>query len=121
MRRAGGGSIINISSIYGLIGSGAATAYQGSKGAVRILTKTAAAEYVGDNIRVNSVHPGIIETPMVTESLDLTARQGIAGIAMMKREGKPEEISYGVLYLASDEASYVTGAELVIDGGYTAA
>jgi NAD(P)-dependent dehydrogenase (short-subunit alcohol dehydrogenase family) len=120
MRRAGGGSIVNISSIYGLIGSGAATAYQGTKGAVRILTKTAAVEYVGENIRVNSVHPGIIATPMVTEGLPIEARNGIAELAPMKREGRPEEIAWGVLYLATDEASYVTGAELVIDGGYSA-
>jgi cyclopentanol dehydrogenase len=119
MRRAGGGSIINISSIYGLIGSGAATAYQGTKGAVRILSKTAAVEYVHENIRVNSVHPGIIATPMVVEGLPIEARDAIAGLAPMKREGRPEEIAYGVLYLASDEASYVTGAELVIDGGYS--
>jgi NAD(P)-dependent dehydrogenase (short-subunit alcohol dehydrogenase family) len=119
LRRRGGGSIINISSIYGMIGSGAATAYQGSKGAVRILTKTAAVQYAAENIRVNSVHPGITTTPLVEEGIDLAGRQAIAGVAPLKREGKPEEIAYGVLYLASDEASFVTGAELVIDGGYT--
>ncbi|GAC1361187.1 MAG: glucose 1-dehydrogenase [Ktedonobacteraceae bacterium] len=121
LRRVGGGSIVNISSIYGISGSGAATAYQGSKGAVRILTKTAAVQYAAENIRVNSVHPGIIATPMVEEGLPIEARNAIAALAPMKREGKPEEIAYGVLFLASDEASFITGAELVIDGGYTAA
>jgi NAD(P)-dependent dehydrogenase (short-subunit alcohol dehydrogenase family) len=121
LRRRGGGSIVNISSIYGMIGSGAATAYQGSKGAVRILTKTAAVQYAPENIRVNSVHPGITTTPLVEEGIDLAGRQAIACLAPMKREGRPEEIAYGVLFLASDEASFVTGAELVIDGGYTCA
>jgi NAD(P)-dependent dehydrogenase (short-subunit alcohol dehydrogenase family) len=121
LRRRGGGSIVNISSIYGMIGSGAAAAYQGSKGAVRILTKTAAVQYAPENIRVNSVHPGITTTPLVEEGIHLAGRQAIACLAPMKREGKPEEIAYGVLFLASDEASFVTGAELVIDGGYTCA
>ncbi len=121
LRRRGGGSIVNISSIYGLIGSGAATAYQGTKGAVRILTKTAAVQYAPEKIRVNSVHPGITTTPMVEEALDAATRNAIASVAPLKREGTPEEVAYGVLFLASDEASYITGAELTIDGGYTAA
>lgn len=121
MRRAGGGSIVNISSLYGLIGSGAAAAYQASKGAVRILSKTAAVQYAPENIRVNSVYPGIATTPMVEQGLPPEGRQGIASLALLKREAKPEEIAYGVLFLASDEASYVIGAELVIDGGYSAA
>lgn len=121
LRRAGGGSIVNISSLYGLIGSGAATAYQGSKGAVRILTKTAAVQYAPENIRVNSVHPGITTTPMVEEGIPIEGRNTIAALGLLKREGKPEEIAYGVLFLASDEASFMTGAELVIDGGYSAA
>ena len=120
MRRAGGGSIVNISSLYGLIGSGAATAYQGAKGAVRILTKTAAVQYAAENIRVNSVHPGITTT-LILEPLSAEVRKTIADGGGMKREGKPEEIAYGVLFLASDEASFMTGAELVIDGGYSAA
>jgi NAD(P)-dependent dehydrogenase (short-subunit alcohol dehydrogenase family) len=119
MRRVGGGSIINISSIYGLIGSGAAMAYQGSKGAVRLLTKTAAIEYVAENIRINSVHPGLVDTPLVTEGLTDDVVQAITALVPMKRAGRPEEVAYGALFLASDEASYVTGAELVIDGGYT--
>ena len=121
MRRAGGGSIINTSSLYALIGSGAAAAYQASKGAVRILSKTAAVQYAPENIRVNSVYPGIATTPMVEQGIPEEGRQGIASLSLLKREAKPEEIAYGVLFLASDEASYVVGAELVIDGGYSAA
>jgi cyclopentanol dehydrogenase len=119
MRRTGGGSIVNISSIYGLIGSGGSAAYHGTKGAVRILSKTAAAEFAPANIRVNSVHPGIITTPMV-EPLSDDLRDRVASGGCIKREGRPEEVAYGVVFLASDEASYVTGSELVIDGGYTA-
>ena len=119
MRQAGGGSIINISSIFGLIGSGGSAAYHATKGAVRLLSKTAAAEFAPFNVRVNSVHPGIIATPMV-EALSETERKAVASAGCIKREGRPEEVAYGVLFLASDEASYITGAELVIDGGFTA-
>lgn len=119
MRRVGGGSIVNISSIYGLIGSGGSAAYHGTKGAIRILSKTAAAEFAPANIRVNSVHPGIIATPMV-DAISSELRQTVASAGCIKREGRPEEVAYGVLFLASDEASFVTGSELVIDGGYTA-
>lgn len=119
IKRAGGGSIVNISSIYGLIGSGAAAAYHGTKGAIRLLSKTAAAEFAPSHIRVNSVHPGIITTPMV-QPLPDELRQKVISIGCIQREGRPEEVAYGVLFLASDEASYITGSELVIDGGYTA-
>jgi len=119
MRQAGGGSIVNISSISGLIGTGMQTAYQASKGAVRIMTKTAALEYAKAGIRVNSVHPGPIDTPMTT-GLDRELWQMFINGVPLKRAGTSEDIAYGVLYLASDESSFVTGSELIIDGGYTA-
>ena len=117
----GGRMIVDISSMYGLIGSGAATAYQGSKGAVRILTKTAAVQYAPENIRVNSVHPGITTTPMVERGVAAEARQAIVALTPLRREARPEEVAYAVLFLASDEASYITGGELAVDGGYSAA
>ena len=119
MRKRGSGSIINISSIYGLIGSAGSAAYHGTKGAVRLLTKAAAVQYAPENIRVNSVHPGVIRTPMV-EALDEDAIAQITALAPMKRAGTAEEVGYVVLFLASNEASFVTGAEYVVDGGYTA-
>lgn len=119
MRRAGGGSIINISSIAGIVGLPNIPAYQASKGAVCLLTKHAAIQYAKDKIRVNSVHPGRIETPM-TANLAPERREMVLRLTPLGRDGKPEEVAYGVLYLASDESSFVTGAELVIDGGYTA-
>jgi len=119
MRRAGGGSIINISSIAGLVGLANIPAYQASKGAVRLLTKNAAVQYAKDKIRVNSIHPGRIETPM-TAPLDPARREMVLSMTPLGRDGKPEEVAYGVLYLASDEAAFVTGSELVIDGGFTA-
>jgi cyclopentanol dehydrogenase len=120
MRKAGGGSIINISSIAGLVG-GRTTAYAASKGAVRLFTKATAIQYAGEGIRANSVHPGVIETPMTANMLS-NAEQRESSIARhpMGRVGRPEEVAYGVLYLASDESSFVTGSELVIDGGLTA-
>lgn len=119
LRRAGGGSIINISSIAGLIGLANIPAYQASKGAVRLLTKNAAVQYAKERIRVNSVHPGHIMTPM-TAPLTPERREMVLNMTPLGREGKPEEVAYRVLYLASDESSFVTGAELVIDGGFTA-
>jgi NAD(P)-dependent dehydrogenase (short-subunit alcohol dehydrogenase family) len=119
MRKAGGGSIVNISSIAGHIGSGMAIAYHGTKGAVRILTKTAAVEYAKEGIRINSVHPGGVDTVM----LDILNREGKHAATQAHPLGRlaaADDIAYGVLYLASDEASFVTGAELVIDGGFTA-
>lgn len=121
MQKAGGGSIINISSIYGLVGAPSASAYQASKGAVRLLTKSAAVEYAEYNIRVNSIHPGVIATNMTKDMItDEAATEALLGSAIIRRPAQPKEISWGVLFLASDESSYMTGSELVIDGGYTA-
>ena len=121
MRKAGGGSIINISSIYGLVGSGGSTSYPASKGAVRLLTKSTAIQYAGEGIRANSVHPGFITTPM-TEAIgvDPGRNQRILTSTPLGRWGEPQEVAYGVLFLASDESSFMTGSELVIDGGWTA-
>ena len=121
MREAGGGSIVNISSVAGLVGSRETTAYTASKGAVRLLTKSTAIQYASDGIRANSVHPGTIETPM-TEGLlaEEGKRAERTDRTPLKRLGRPEDVAYGVLFLASDEASFMTGSELVIDGGRTA-
>ena len=122
MKKAGGGAIVNISSISGFVGQdGVHMAYNASKGAVRIMTKTAAVQLAGDGIRVNSVHPGFMP-PMRTSktSADPTWRAKMLGAVPMKREGRVEEVAHAVLFLASDEASYITGTELVVDGGYLA-
>ena len=120
MRQSGGGSIVNISSIAGLVG-GQTTAYGASKGAVRLFTKATATQYARDGIRVNSVHPGVIETPMTDRMLSTEAgRQQAIARHPLGRLGQAEDVAYGVLYLASDESSFVTGSELVIDGGLTA-
>jgi len=118
MKKAGGGSIVNIASVYALIGSGTSAAYQASKGAVRILSKTAAMEFVSHNIRVNTIFPGAIETPMVG-SVASETMQTLMNLIPMRRMGKPLEVAYAALFLASDESSYITGSELVIDGGWT--
>ncbi len=122
MRRAGGGSIVNISSISGLVGQAHVHAgYNASKGAVRILTKSIALQYAGDGIRVNSVHPGAVQTDMTREAWsDPERKQRTEQMTPLGRYGQSIDIAYGVLYLASDEASFVTGSELVIDGGMTA-
>ena len=123
MKDSGGGSIVNKSSIYGIVGSGGSAAYHASKGAVRILTKTAALELGVHGIRVNSVHPGFIQTPMIEQALpevNESVLDLISDQVPLGRVGQPEDIARGVLYLASDESSYVTGTELVIDGGVTA-
>ena len=121
MRKAGGGSIINVSSIYGLVGSRTSTAYHAAKGASRIITKSAAIQYAGENIRVNSIHPGFCRTPMTNDSYQNPEHyDALLERIPMGRVGKPEELAQGMLYLASDESSYVTGSELVIDGGVTA-
>jgi NAD(P)-dependent dehydrogenase (short-subunit alcohol dehydrogenase family) len=121
MQRAGGGSIINISSICGIVGSFANAAYHASKGAVRIFSKSAAIQYAKDQIRVNSIHPGFVDTPMARPGL-MGNESGKARMdaTPLRRFGKPIDIANGCLYLASDEAAWVTGSELVIDGGMTA-
>jgi NAD(P)-dependent dehydrogenase (short-subunit alcohol dehydrogenase family) len=122
MRKAGGGSIINISSQLGLVGmKESSPQYQASKGAVRLFTKSAAIQYASEGIRVNSVHPGPIVTPMTEgRRADATVRQVMVSRIPLGRYGESEDVAYGVLYLASDESSFVTGSELVIDGGWTA-
>lgn len=125
LRHAGGGNIINLSSIYGLVGAPDAPPYHASKGAVRLMTKTDALIYAPDRIRVNSVHPGFIWTPMVEDFLksqgDVAAgREALNALHPLGHVGEPDDVALGVVYLASDEARFVTGAELVIDGGYTA-
>jgi NAD(P)-dependent dehydrogenase (short-subunit alcohol dehydrogenase family) len=122
MQQTGGGSIVNISSISGFVGQDYIhMAYNASKGAVRIMTKTAAVQYAKDNIRINSVHPGVMP-PMHTSvaSADPAVRARMLAQVPMGREGRREEVGYAVLFLASDEASYITGTELVVDGGYLA-
>lgn len=121
MPRAGGGSIVNTSSIYGIIGSGGATAYQATKGAVRLMTKTAAVQYAAEGIRVNSVHPGVINTSMLSEGAPPDVQEQLKAATPLGRLGEAEDVAAAVLFLASDEASFMTGAELVVDGGYTAA
>lgn len=125
MLAAGGGSIINLSSIYGIISAPDVPPYHASKSAVRSMTKTDALIYGKDKIRVNSVHPGFVWTPMVENYLksqgDVAAgRKFLDGLHPLGHVGKPDDVAYGILYLASDESKFVTGSELVIDGGYTA-
>ena len=126
MKSGGGGSIINLSSIYGIIGAPDVPPYHASKGAVRLMSKTDALLYAKQGIRVNSIHPGFIWTPMVenygkTMGDDMEGfKETVGGLHALGHMGEPDDIAYGVLYLASDESKFVTGAELVIDGGYTA-
>lgn len=119
MRQRKSGSIVNISSIWGSAAVAGAHSYHAAKGAVRNMSKNAAMTYVGDGIRVNSLHPGFIHTPL-TDAQDAGLNRAVIDATPMKRGGRPMEIAYGCLFLASDESSYVTGTELVIDGGYLA-
>ena len=121
MRKGLGGSIINVSSIHGIVGTHTVTSYQAAKGAVRQLTKAAAVQYSKENIRVNSIHPGFTKTPLTTELFtnpEIHANR-VSQIPL-GRFADSEEIAMGILFLASDESSYVTGAELIIDGGVIA-
>lgn len=125
MLKAGSGSIINLSSIYGLVGAADVPPYHASKGAVMIMTKNDALTYAKKKIRVNSVHPGFIWTPMVenfakTDGKAEEVRAALVALHPLGHLGEPEDIAFGILYLASDESKFVTGSELVIDGGYTA-
>lgn len=121
MIESGGGSIINISSIAGLTGGSGTGPYTASKGAVRLLTKATAVDYAKHNIRANSIHPGYIETPMTVDLFkDENMRQWFLSQTPIPRLGKAQDIANGVLFLASDESSYITGIELPIDGGYYA-
>lgn len=126
MKQSGGGSIVNLSSIYGIISAPDIPPYHASKGAVRVMTKTDALIYARDNIRVNSVHPGCIWTPFM-EDLGEKSKKGADGLKQLLETrhplgfvGETLDVAYGILYLASDESRFVTGSELVIDGGYTA-
>ena len=125
MRTGGGGSIINLSSIYGLVGAPDNPPYHASKGAVRLMSKTDSLLYARDRIRVNSVHPGFIWTPMVEDHLrsmgDVSAgRSALDSLHPIGHIGEPDDVGYAILYLASEESKFVTGSELVVDGGYTA-
>lgn len=126
LRNTGGGSIINVSSIAGLIGVGGLAPYHASKGAVRLMSKNDAITYARENIRVNSIHPGYIWTSMVerhlrSTSADLDSAKAAAGAAHpIGHMGEPDDVAWAAVWLASDEAKFVTGAEIVIDGGYTA-
>ncbi|HIC48680.1 MAG TPA: glucose 1-dehydrogenase [Dehalococcoidia bacterium] len=122
MRESGGGSIVNISSQMGLVGGDfSSPQYQASKGAVRLLTKSVAVQYAAENIRCNSVHPAPIETDMTAGMrADEEKFSDMIRRIPMGRYGKPEEVAYAVIYLASDESSFVTGSEVVVDGGWTA-
>ncbi len=125
MKEQGYGNIINLSSIYGIIGAADIPPYHASKGAVRLMTKSDALQYARDNIRFNSVHPGFIWTPLVEDM----AKESGEGVENFRKKldslhpighvGEPEDIAYGIVYLASDESKFLTGSELVIDGGYT--
>lgn len=112
------GSVVNISSIWGVVGAPGVSAYQASKGAVTVMTKNAAMSYAADGVRVNSVHPGLIHTPMI-DAQDDAISQGLIDVTPLGRIGQPSEVANAVLFLASDEASFMTGGQLFVDGGYT--
>ncbi|MGP6172461.1 SDR family NAD(P)-dependent oxidoreductase [Microbacterium sp. A196] len=116
LKKSGNGSVVNISSMYGIVGSGVSPAYHAAKGAVRLLTKTTALGWAKEGVRVNSVHPGFIDTPILGDA----DRAGLIAGTPVGRLGKPEEIAAMITFLTSDDASFATGGEFVVDGGYTA-
>jgi NAD(P)-dependent dehydrogenase (short-subunit alcohol dehydrogenase family) len=118
-RRAGGGAVVNTSSVYGMVASGKATAYHAAKGGVLMVSRAAAVEYAHANVRVNSIHPGLIETPM-TATLPADWKEKLRDMTPMKRMASPDEVARAALFLVSDDASFITGAQLVVDGGLTA-
>lgn len=121
MLEAGGGSIVNVSSIFGAVGGfGGSIAYHASKGAVRLMTKNAALHWATKGIRVNSVHPGFIDTPMVEQVKGTDVEQAILDMTPVGRLGTAEEIANVIAFLASDLSSYMTGSEVYVDGGWTA-
>jgi NAD(P)-dependent dehydrogenase (short-subunit alcohol dehydrogenase family) len=126
MLRSGGGSVVNVSSHYGIVASPSLALYTATKGAVRLMTKADAIAYASDGIRVNSVHPGPIQTALAVAAAksdplgEQEYMRRLLSAVPMGRRGTTKEVAYGVVYLASDESAFVTGAELVIDGGYTA-
>ncbi|GAA1980323.1 glucose 1-dehydrogenase [Terrabacter lapilli] len=121
LKASGHGSVVNISSIFGTSGGfGGSPAYHAAKGAVRTLTKNIALHWAADGVRVNSVHPGFIDTPILEQAKGTPIEQAMLDVTPMGRLGRPEEVAAGVAYLASDDASFVTGSELYIDGGFIA-
>lgn len=116
LKASGNGSVVNVSSMYGIVGSGVSPAYHAAKGAVRLLTKTTALGWATEGVRVNSVHPGFIDTPILGD----TDREMLIAGTPMGRLGRAEEIASLIAFVASDDASFATGAEFVADGGYTA-
>jgi len=126
MREAGGGSIVNVSSVYGLVSDANVPPYHAAKGAVALMTKTDALLYARDRIRVNSIHPGHVATPIhewVRNGSEADRKRIIRLLGLdypIGHIGEVEDVAYGILYLASDEAKFVTGAQLVVDGGYSA-
>ncbi len=119
LMKSGNASIVNISSMYGLVGSPGSISYHATKGAVRLMSRSAAIEYARKGVRVNSIFPGVIKTPILGDVPDHMMKTLEEGIPMGRR-GMPEDIAYCALYLCTDEANYVTGAEFMIDGGSTA-
>lgn len=120
-KERGSGAIVNVSSMFGKVAAPGFAAYIASKGTVRLLTKAVAADYAPFNIRVNSVHPGAVETEMTRALLsDPAVRAASVGPTLLQRPAKPHEIATAIVFLASDEASFITAAEFDVDGGYTA-